>query len=316
MKNLSVINDNLDIATKKYVDDSIGAISIPTKVSDLTNDSGYITGITSSDVTTALGYTPYSSANPNGYTSNVGTITGITMNGSSKGTSGVVNLGTVLTSHQDISGKVDTSNTLSSYGDFAIDYASEGSEPSVYMEGITTGGGQIGRFSINAEESDGIYIRSMMSAVDYWGTGANSKVICSTYTENGAVGGEVVTELSLSSTHKVQITSDDVINIISGGNTTISSTSGSVYIHDLVTPTADDDAATKKYVDDSIPTIPTVPTITLNGSSTTSPSFYAPTTTGTSGYYLKSNGSGAPTWAQVYGAQIVRWQYGNLFRFK
>ena len=46
-----------------------------------------------------------------------------------------------------------------------------------------------------------------------------------------------------------------------------------------------------------IPSIPTVPTITLNGSSTTSPSFYAPTSAGTSGYYLKSSGSGAPTWA-------------------
>lgn len=70
---------------------------IPTKTSDLTNDSGYITnsaltgyatetfvtsqgyitGITSSDVTTALGYTPYNSTNPNGYTSNVGTVTSV-----------------------------------------------------------------------------------------------------------------------------------------------------------------------------------------------------------------------------------------------
>lgn len=65
--------------------------------------------ISSSDVTSALGYTPYNSTNPNGYTSNVGTITGITMNGASKGTSGVVDLGTVITSHQDISGKLDTS---------------------------------------------------------------------------------------------------------------------------------------------------------------------------------------------------------------
>lgn len=40
---------------------------IPTKTSDLTNDSGYITGITSSDVTTALGYTPYNSTNPDGF---------------------------------------------------------------------------------------------------------------------------------------------------------------------------------------------------------------------------------------------------------
>lgn len=46
-------------------------------------------------------------------TANVGTITGITMNGSSKGTSGVVNLGTVITAHQDISGKADKSATVS-----------------------------------------------------------------------------------------------------------------------------------------------------------------------------------------------------------
>lgn len=42
-----------------------------------------------------------------GFTKNVGTITEIKMNGSSKGTSGVVDLGTVLTEHQDISGKQD-----------------------------------------------------------------------------------------------------------------------------------------------------------------------------------------------------------------
>ena len=38
---------------------------------------GYITGIDSSDVTTALGYTPYDSSNPSGYTSNVGTVTSV-----------------------------------------------------------------------------------------------------------------------------------------------------------------------------------------------------------------------------------------------
>lgn len=70
-------------------------ISVPTKVSDLTNDSGF--------------------------TSNTGTITGITMNGSSKGTSGVVNLGTVLTSHQDISGKENTSNKVTSISSSSTD---------------------------------------------------------------------------------------------------------------------------------------------------------------------------------------------------
>lgn len=43
---------------------------------------------------------------------------------------------------------------------------------------------------------------------------------------------------------------------------------------------------------------PTIPTITLNGSSTTSPSFYAPTTAGTNGYVLTSSGSGVPTWKE------------------
>jgi len=70
--------------------------AIPTKTSDLTNDSNYatvsqiptnnnqltngaryITGITSTDVTNALGYTPYNSTNPNGYTSNIGTVTSV-----------------------------------------------------------------------------------------------------------------------------------------------------------------------------------------------------------------------------------------------
>lgn len=41
--------------------------TIPTNISSFTNDSGYITGISSSDVTSALGYTPYNSTNPNGY---------------------------------------------------------------------------------------------------------------------------------------------------------------------------------------------------------------------------------------------------------
>lgn len=39
-------------------DDLTDKPTIPTNVSDLNNDAGYITGITSSDVTTALGYTP------------------------------------------------------------------------------------------------------------------------------------------------------------------------------------------------------------------------------------------------------------------
>lgn len=68
------------------------------------------------------------------------------------------------------------------------------------------------------------------------------------------------------------------------------------------TPSANDNStkvATTAYVDGAIPSI------SLNGSSTTSASFYAPTTAGTDGYYLKSNGTGAPTWAAIPGGVIV-----------
>ena len=42
-------------------------ITVPTDTNDLTNGAGYITGINSTDVINALGYTPYSNANPDGY---------------------------------------------------------------------------------------------------------------------------------------------------------------------------------------------------------------------------------------------------------
>ena len=45
--------------------------SIPTTTSQLTNNSGFITGITSGNVTTALGFTPYNATNPSGYISSV-----------------------------------------------------------------------------------------------------------------------------------------------------------------------------------------------------------------------------------------------------
>jgi hypothetical protein len=50
-------------------------ISVPTDTWDLTNWAWFITGITSSDVTSALGYTPYNSTNPSGYTTCTWTLT-------------------------------------------------------------------------------------------------------------------------------------------------------------------------------------------------------------------------------------------------
>lgn len=79
-------------------------------------------GITSTDIT-----------NWNGKTSNVGTITGITMNGASKGTSGVVDLGTVITTHQDISGKADKTATVST-----VTYDTTNHKITKTINGVTT----------------------------------------------------------------------------------------------------------------------------------------------------------------------------------
>lgn len=46
--------------------------------------------------------------------------------------------------------------------------------------------------------------------------------------------------------------------------------------------------------------------ISMNGSSNNNPTFYAPTSAGTDGYFLKSNGAGAPMWtAMSSGPDIV-----------
>ena len=78
----------------------------------------------------------------------------------------------------------------------------------------------------------------------------------------------------------------------------LGTTSGDGHISANRTWTLPDKTGTVALTSD-IPTIPTVPTITLNGSSTTSPSFYAPTSAGDNGTILKSNGSGAPTWTSA-----------------
>ena len=59
------------------VNGQTGAVSltiptVPTDVSAFNNDAGYITTVTSTDVTSALGYTPYSDANPSGFVDSAG----------------------------------------------------------------------------------------------------------------------------------------------------------------------------------------------------------------------------------------------------
>jgi hypothetical protein len=105
-----------------------------------TNPNGYLTGITSTQVTTALGYTPYNSSNPSGY------ITGIT--------SGMVTtaLGFTPYNNSNPSGYI-TSSALSGY-------LTSASAASTYLP--LAGGNLIGRISWgaslpNAKRIIGIY---------------------------------------------------------------------------------------------------------------------------------------------------------------
>lgn len=91
--------------------DLINLPHIPSNISELTNDVGYLTDYTETDPvfsdSIASDITSNDVVNWNSKTDNIGTITGIKMNGTILGTSGNIDLGSVLTEHQDITGKQD-----------------------------------------------------------------------------------------------------------------------------------------------------------------------------------------------------------------
>lgn len=107
--------------TSSYNNGTITLDSASGTVTKVSAGTGLTTGETSPDITTTGtlsldtsgvtagtyqgltvdSYGRVTAASDQGYTTNTGTITGITMNGTSKGTSGVVDLGTVLTSYTE-----------------------------------------------------------------------------------------------------------------------------------------------------------------------------------------------------------------------
>ena len=95
------VNGTAQAVTNKTVD-----LTIPTNNNQLENGAGYITGISSSDVTTALGYTPYNSSNPNNYQTESQVNTAISESASS--------INEVLTALdgqvQELEGRIPTNN--------------------------------------------------------------------------------------------------------------------------------------------------------------------------------------------------------------
>lgn len=180
-------------------------------------DNSSATAVTSTDTNLITARTLYYA----GYTKNAGTVTGVKINGTTKNpSSGVVDLGTVITSHQDISGKADAATTLAGYG-------------------IT-----------------------------------DAKI------ENGVItlGSNTITPLT---SH--QDISGKQAKVAKLGSTT----------KPLYTSAAGTFAECSTYAGGTA--------VTLNGTSkaASTASFYAPTGAGTSGQFLMSNGSGAPSWVSA-----------------
>lgn len=95
--------DNTQVATTKFVNDAISAAA----PSEATQSAAGLMSAT--DKTKLDGVA-------SGATANTGTVQGVKMNSGSAiepDANGVVDLGTVITSHQDISGKADKSATVS-----------------------------------------------------------------------------------------------------------------------------------------------------------------------------------------------------------
>ena len=197
--------------------------------------------LTSSNVTTALGYTPYNSTNPSGYTANTGTVTKVTA-----GTG--LSIGTTAGGNFTTSGTINHTNSVTAQ-----------TTQAVYPIKIDAQG----------------HISAYGSAVTIPDVSA--------YNKNKYSAG---TGLAFAAT---DLPSGGLDITINHSNSVTAQTTQAVY------PIKIDAQGHISAYGSAV----TIPTITLNGSATTSPSFYAPTGTGTSGQFLKSSGSGQPTWSTV-----------------
>ena len=102
-----------------------GKPTIPSNNNQLTNGAGYITGITSSMVTTALGFTPYSNSNPSGFTSFSGAYADLSGKPTiPTNTNQLTNGNNFVSSGANVSFAVVTGTELRSTGDVIAYYSS------------------------------------------------------------------------------------------------------------------------------------------------------------------------------------------------
>ena len=161
-----------------------------------------------------------------GFTKNAGTITGIKMNGASKGTSGVVDLGTVITSHQDISGKQD--KLVSGTNIKTVNGTSILGSGDIAISG--GGGGTITGVSANGTSIATSGVANIPAASTYaYGVTKLSSATNSTSTTLAATASAVKSAYDLANSYKGTVTGVKI------NGTTKSPTSGTVDLGTVIT---------------------------------------------------------------------------------
>ena len=160
---------------------AVTAITASNGAITVTKGTTFLTGITSSQVTTALGYTPYNSTNPNGYTSNTGTVTQVTAgtglkigtassggNITTTGTINHINSVTAQTTQALYPIKIDAQGHISAYGSAVTSWALSaitGADDLKAIEALTGTSGFLKKTAANIWELDtNIYLTGITSS--------------------------------------------------------------------------------------------------------------------------------------------------------
>lgn len=188
-----------------YINDATGIATALgfTPYSDA-NPDGYITGITGPDVTTALGYTPYNSTNPDGFVSTTTEINDLY---------GYVPYDAVTNSQNFLQAESDTLDTVTTRNNSTAN--------SITVGGLSTGGGNI--------TTTGNISAGTLSAGSIT-TGATGTIDGATGTDTLRIGGTAA--LTLASSGSITIQNDIVGNDAFKALGTSGVPFGSAYITD------------------------------------------------------------------------------------
>ena len=275
--------------------------------------SNIFAALNSSDITTALGFTPYNATNPNGYTSNTGTVTSVRVQATSPivSSTSTASSTTLDTTISLANGYGDTKNP---YGTKTANYVlagpSSGNAAAPTFRALvaadipTITKSKISDFPASLKNPNALKVRvysgtSTPTDTSYDGSTANQSVEVA---GKGAITGVSAAPKSASSdvttftlTKADGSTSTFDIAIVASeatGATTLRDSSGPINKGSTTKPV---------YFSSGVPveanTYAGGTAVTLNGSSKASStaSFYAPTGAGTSGQVLTSSG-GTPGW--------------------